>query len=320
MHSPEEDGQVSHWVLACVVMLGVYAAAGIIFSSLISLSWRAGLSQVPFRSDSLLVLRLLPGAGAALLVFSVILPAFLAYEPAHESEGAGPLLWALAALSVIALGDGIRRGWHARKSARKLLQSFAVVAEHWTADGHCVEIVDAPEPIVAVVGGWLPRIIAAERVLAICSEAEFRQVIAHEVAHLSARDNLKCLLLVACPDPLAWLPMGAALLRRWQIAVEFEADERATGSDPHRRVALASALIKVARLAIGAHGTRTLLSLAIASDDVQGRVRQLLAPVRTRMRSTIGGMAILGLLVPLAALPLHARVHHLIEYLVAFGR
>jgi hypothetical protein len=31
-------------------------------------------------------------------------------------------------------------------------------------------------------------------------------------------------------------------------------------------------------------------------------------------------MAILGLLVPLAALPLHARVHHLIECLVAFGR
>lgn len=320
MHSPQEEGQVSNWVLACVVMLGVYAAAGILFSSLISVSWRAGLGRAPFRSDNLLMLRLLPGAGAALLVFTVILPAFLAYEPAQESEGAGPLLWALAAFSLIALGDGIRRGWYASQSARKLLQSFAVVAEHRTAEGHRVEIVDSPEPIVAVIGGWRPRIIAAERVLAICSEAEFQQVIAHEVAHLSARDNLKCLLLIACPDPLAWLPIGATLLRRWQTAVEFEADERATGSDPYRRVALASALIKVARLAIGAHGARDLLSLAIAADDVPGRVRQLLARAQGRPRSTIRGIAILGLLVPLAALPLHARVHHVIEVLVAFGR
>jgi hypothetical protein len=301
-------------------MLGVYAAAGILLSSLISLGWRAGLGHALSRSDNLLLLRLLPGAGAALLVFTVVMPAFLVYEPSRESEGAGPLLWALAAFSLIALGDGIRRGWHAWKSARKLMQSFAVVAEHWTEGGHCVEIVDSTEPIVAVVGGWRPRIFAAERVLAICSEAEFQQVIAHEVAHLSARDNLKCLLLVACPDPLAWLPVGAALLRRWQTAVEFEADQRATGSDPYRRVALASALIKVARLAIGAHGTRTVLSVAIAADDVPGRVRQLLASAQTRTRSAIRGMAILGLLVPLAALPLHARVHHLIEVLVAFGR
>jgi hypothetical protein len=307
-------------MLACVVMLGVYAAAGMLFSSLISLGCLAGLGQTPSRSDNLLILRLLPGAGAALLVITVVLPAFLAYEPAQESEGAGPLLWALAAFSLIALGDGIRRGWCALKSARKLMRSFAVVAEHRTAEGHCVEIVDCHEPIVAVVGGWRPRIFAAERVLAICNEAEFQQVIAHEVAHLSARDNLKCLMLVACPDPLAWLPIGATLLRRWQTAAEFEADERATGSDPYRRVALASALIKVARLAIGAHGARTVLSLAIAADDVPGRVRRLLAPARAGMRSALGGIAILALLMPLAALPLHARVHHFIEVLVAFGR
>jgi beta-lactamase regulating signal transducer with metallopeptidase domain len=145
-------------------------------------------------------------------------------------------------------------------------------------------------------------------------------VIAHEVAHLSARDNLKCLLLVACPDPLAWLPLGATLLRRWQTAVEFEADARATGSDPHKRVALASALIKVARLAVSDHGARNVLSLAIAADDVPGRVRQLLAPAQAGMRSAFGGIAILGLLVPFAALPLYARVHHVIEFLVAFGR
>jgi Zn-dependent protease with chaperone function len=301
-------------------MLGVYAAAGILFSSVIYLSWRAGLSRAPSGSDTLLMLRLLPGAGAALLVFTVVLPAFLAYEPPQESEGAGPLLWGLAAFSLLTLGDGIRRGWSAWKSARKLLQSFAIVAEHRTAEGHRVEIVDCPAPIVAVIGGWRPRIVAAERVLAICSEAEFQQVIAHEVAHLSARDNLKCLLLVACPDPLAWLPIGATLLRRWQTAVEFEADARATGTDPYRRVALASALIKVARLAIGDHGARTVLSMPIAADDVPGRVRRLLAPAQAGMRSAFRGIAFLGLLMPLAALPLHARVQHVIEALVAFGR
>ncbi len=311
---------MNHWELTCVVMLAVYALAGTLFAGLISLLWRTRLARVPWGSATLLLLRLSPGAGAALLVFSVVLPAFLTYEPAHESEGAGPLLWALAAFSLVALGDGIRRAWHASKSARQFLQSLAVVAEHRTAEGRRIEIVDAPEPIVAVVGDWRPRIIAAQRVLAICSEAEFRQVIAHEVAHLSARDNLKCLLMVACPDPLAWLPTGAALLGRWQTAAEFEADERATGSDPYRRVALASALIKVARLALGDRRARPMLTLAIAADDVPGRVRRLLAPLQTGTRSAIRGVAILGLLVPLAALPLHARLYQVIEVLVAFGR
>ncbi len=48
------------------------------------------------------------------------------------------------------------------------------------------------------------------------------------------------------------LPLGAALMARWRSAAEFEADEGATGVDPHKRLALASALVKVAGLSAGA--------------------------------------------------------------------
>jgi Zn-dependent protease with chaperone function len=184
-----------------------------------------------------------------------------------------------------------------------------------------VGIVDVREPIVAVVGGWRPRIVASKRILFTCSSEEFSQVIAHEVAHVSARDNLKLLLLVFAPDPLAWHPAGAALQAQWRATVERDADERATGADRRKRLALASALVKVARLSAGAALPLPALSMPIAVDDVECRVRELLAPPPPAERTRrISKFAMCLSLVPLMGVPLYGAVHRFIEMLVAFGR
>jgi hypothetical protein len=306
-----------------LVMLASYAVACILASLLVAAAWHTRLLRSNFRPNELLALRLVPSGGSALVVLAIVMPAFLVYEPVRETEEIGPLVWVLAAFSLLALGDGIRRGCHAWLITRSLSRYCGFAVEPWSATrDQAVDIVDVREPIVAVIGAWHPRIVAARNVLDACSQEEFRQVIAHEVAHLSARDNLKCLLLAVSPDPLAWLPVGTALAKRWRTAAEFEADLRATGSDPRNRVALAAALVKVARLATPRARPVPALNMFVASDDVSGRVRQLLTPPPPSSDGTafVKSLAMIGLVLPVVALPLYAPLHSCIEAVVALGR
>ena len=308
-------------VLLSLVLVAVYALTSLLLSILVAVTWRAGLDRMPWRSNDFLAMRLLPTGGAALLTLTVVLPAFVIYEPVHELEEVGPFLMALVLLALATAAAGIVRGWRAGVASRALLRNCGP-GERWsTGDGHRVDLIDIPEPIVAVVGGWRPRIIAAKHVFGACSPEEFREVLAHEAAHVSSRDTLKLLLLVVSPDALAWLPCGATLAARWRAAAEFEADEHATGSDPRKRVALAAALIKVARLSTGTQRTLTALSMPVALDDVEGRVRQLLSPsLRTARTTTIKSLIACASLVPLIAVPLYGLVHLFVEALVALGR
>jgi beta-lactamase regulating signal transducer with metallopeptidase domain len=189
------------------------------------------------------------------------------------------------------------------------------------SDGQTVDLIDITEPIVAVVGVWRPRIVAAKHVFRACSQKEFLQVIAHETAHVSTRDNVKLLLLLMSPDVLAWFPVGTTLAARWRAAAELEADQRAAGSDPAKRVVLASALIKVARLSGGNERQVSVLGMHVVVDDIEGRVRQLLASSAGRARTTLTRNLFLGVsLAPIVAVPHYGHVHQFIEALVSFGR
>jgi hypothetical protein len=312
---------VSFAVMLCLVLVAVYGLTSLLLSILVALTWRAGFERMRSTSNDLLAMRLLPAAGAGLLTLTVVLPAFLIYEPAHELEEVGPFLVAFVLLALVTCGAGIVRGWRVGVAVRTLLRSCGPPDRCSTGDGQRVDLIDIPEPLVAVVGGWRPRIVAAKHVLGACSPEEFREVLAHEAAHVSTRDNLKLLLLLVSPDALAWLPYGATLVARWRAAAELEADERATGSDPRKRVALASALIKVARLSTGTQSALPALSMPVALDDVEGRVRQLLSPSpRTASTNTIKTLVACASLVPLMAVPLYGLVHLFIEALVALGR
>jgi hypothetical protein len=302
-----------------LVLLAAYGLASLLLSIVVAGIWRLRLERMRATSGELLALRLLPSAGAFFLALSVVLPAFLTYEPNRAVEPVGPLLLVLALFALAAIGGGIRRGCKAWSAAAVLLRSCGP-AKRCEMAGLEIDIVDVREPMVAVVGAWHPRIVAATAVLAACDAEEFRQVIEHEAAHISARDNLKLLLLLASPDALAWLPAGDALTARWRTAVEFEADDAATGRNIRNRVALASALIKVARLSTAAKRELAVLLMPVALDDVEGRVRRLLAPATESpaTRRVSLGMAC-ALLFALAVVPLYGPIHEFLEVLVAFG-
>jgi bla regulator protein blaR1 len=307
-------------VLRVLVLLATFGLVSLLLSGLLALAWRAGLGRVSATSLDLLALRLLPSAGALLIALTVVLPAFLGFEPRREQEAAGPVLIALAALAIATLAGGVWRGWRAARAARTLLHRCRPEPLAGP-QGTPVHVLESSEPLVAVIGAWRPRIVATKAVRAACSGEEFGAVLAHEAAHLAARDNLKLLLLTAAPDALALTPFAAALAERWRAAAEYAADQRATRGNPERRLALASALIKVARLVQSRAAPQRALGMPVAMDDVQGRVRALLDPPACPLRARIlAALAAGGLLVPLLAPPRYALLHELIEQLVGLGR
>lgn len=307
--------------MLCTIPAAAYGLVNLALSIVLAVAWRARGDRASWTADELLAWRLLPAGAAALVAVTVVLPAFLIYEPNREHEPAGPLFLGLALVAAVAAGAGVARAWRACAGARALLRSCGAVGREAPTADRRIDIVDVAEPIVAVVGGWRPRILAAKGVRDACSDKEFRQVIEHEAAHVATGDNLKLLLLTASPDVLAWLPGSAAITTRWRAAAEGEADERATGADPRKRVALAAALIKVARLAGESHGPSTALSMPVAMDDVDARVRRLLSPPAAVTRKPLIRRFLIGAaLIPVMACPFYPLVHRCIEAVVAFGR
>ena len=307
-------------VTLTLVVLSSFGLANLLLSGLLALGWRLGLMARMVRADAILGLRLAPAVGAALLALTIVLPAFLRDEPPHAHDRPGALLIVSAALAVLVLVDGVRRGRRAWRAARHWAPDPAPFERSAAAPAD-VSVINVSEPVVALVGGWRQRIVAARCVEAACDSEEFCQVIAHEAAHRDARDNLKLLAVLSMPDVLAWLPAGRALTAQWRAATELEADERASGTDPRKRVALASALIKVARLTVERGRPPRTARLSGRFGGLEHRIRRLLAPSPGGARAFPGRrVASSALLVPLLAMPLYALVHRVIEVLVAFGR
>ncbi len=304
-----------------LVLLASYGLANLLISVLVALGWRMGLFRAAMQADTLLGVRWVPTMGSALLVLTVVLPAFLLYEPLHAHDKPGALLVVCAALTLAMAGDGVRRLWRSWRATAAFVRSVRPLATHSLDAGAEVTVINVGQPLVALVGGWQERIVASRSVAAACDGEEFRQVIAHETAHRQARDNLKYLMMVAMPDVLAWLPAAAALVAQWRAASELEADERASGADPHKRVALASALIKVARLSVGGAAPERLKRNRGHIEGLEVRIRRLLAPSPGSVPAFPGRRILTSaLLLPLLAMPLYAVIHRLIEVLVAFGR
>lgn len=306
-----------------LVLLSAYGLFNLLLSAIVVLAWRTGLRKHLTDADAVLGIRLLPAMGSAALVLTVVLPAFILYEPRHAHDQPGPLLVLSALFALLVLGDGVRRGLKAWRSTQALVRSAQPHLTRPASGNTEVAVINVKEPLVGVVGGLRQRIVAARCVTTACDDEEFRQVLAHEAAHMDSRDNLKLLLLLTLPDALAWSSTGSALTEQWRAATELAADERASGADARKRVALASALIKVARLSLASGRPRRASEMGAPPGGLEHRVRRLLAPspATATHRSFPARRLLTGaVLVPLLAVPLYASVHRLIEALVTFGR
>jgi hypothetical protein len=183
----------------------------------------------------------------------------------------------------------------------------------WTGLAYRVEV---EFPVVAVVGTWRPELFVADRVAAACSPVEIAVVAAHERAHVAALDNLTRAAFAATPLPAR---LSSRLEHAWAAASEEAADlaARAGGSG----VTLASALLKVAALALPAASPRPALASAlIGAGGLEPRVRRLLAPPPALGRTTwwLSVACTAGLVA--ASSSLLRQVYDIAEFVVAAGR
>jgi beta-lactamase regulating signal transducer with metallopeptidase domain len=132
--------------------------------------------------------------------------------------------------------------------------------------------------MVALVGVFAPKLIAARSVVDACSRGEIAQIVAHERGHFDARDNLKRWIMASLPDALRWTPMHRDIVDAWHYAAEDAADDAATNGDAPARVELAALLLKIVRLAPEPSWDTAIVSPFVENHGLERRVKRLLRP------------------------------------------
>ena len=326
---------MSRAMLMVVVALAAYAIVNIAGSIAASLVWRfssaAGHHAAPTtRARRLLWLRAMPTTSAIALALGVVMPTFASFEPDHASEVAGPLILALAAVAsaliAASLGIAIVTSIRTRNAARAWLRAGVALDVNPPA-GVPAYAINSLAPIVALVGVFRPKLVAARCVINACTEAELAAIVAHERGHLHSRDNLKRWLMTCVPDVLRWTPIHHEIAGAWHDAAEDAADDAATPGDAASRVDLAALLIKIARLTPEPAWPAATVSPFVEPAGLNRRVRRLLATEvkassrRPRVATFLTAGAGFTLLAALAAGPAGLEgLYAVIEAFVAFGR
>jgi hypothetical protein len=277
---------VRYGPLLAIVTLAAYAAASSGAAAFIAVAWSrnvARLAALPAITRARLILagRLGPAIVGA-LGCGVTLTAFLRHEPGAMIETPGWPLFVAAAFALILAGMSVAllivRSWRTSRFFRAAERAARPV----TLPGVTLPAwqVETAFPLVALAGVWRPRLLIARRVLEQLPDDELQVVLQHELAHARQRDNVARWLVAGLPDALGLAEPWLGLERAWHDAAEDAADDLATRNDPPARARLASALVRVARMA-GRQPHQAIPLLAFhKGESIERRVRRLIgAPV-----------------------------------------
>jgi len=235
--------------LCLAVLFLVLAGASLLCLAGLRLVMRmAGPISPRVRANLLLAARLLPVGLACIVTFGLALPAFLEFEPSSTGEGMGLRLMALAALGALALAGMAVRTVNILYATHQAQRAWREHAQKIDLQGMAVPVyrVENAASLVAVTGIFRPRIFVAHEITEALSPEELRAALAHEMAHVSSRDNLKQLLLKITRAP-RWLKALYDTDAEWTNASEIAADQEAL-AEGTSVLDLSSALIKVGRL------------------------------------------------------------------------
>lgn len=267
-----------------IVAFASFAAAGLVVGTIVPwLACRRGPAVAAERARRLARLRLLPAASGVVVALAAT-GAFLIFESRAPRESVSWIVIGFAACGAALVATSAWRWCLLSLATHRATRRWFATAERVQIDGMATPAVavDTTFPIVAVVGLFKPTLVIARSVLASCSPDELRAILAHEQSHLNRRDNLRRLAMTATPDVLAWLPASARLFAAWCEATEEAADADAARVHDDGRLHLASALVKVARLATGSAAAPAVPAAALyTGENLDSRVRQLLAPPLT---------------------------------------
>jgi hypothetical protein len=315
--------------LALVVTLASFAVAVIVARWCWRPLQRAALA--PARdgrcdANDLLFLRLAPVLTAAVIVCVLIVPAFVRFEPRGRTESAGPPILILAVVGAAIVGASLLRAFGAIQATRVLTREWLAAARPLVLPDLRLPayVVDVPYPLVAATGIVRQRLFVSSDVFNACTDAELTAILAHEAGHVRMADNLRRLIIRACPDALAPGRGERALERAWSAAAEDAADRFALGRGT-ADVDLASALVTVAR--IGSARPIGALASTFLEDEVErrvlrvlGRSRQPRPPAWIRLLRP-AGLVLLVIVISFAFAPGSlARIHQAVELGVGFLR
>jgi hypothetical protein len=234
-------------LLLTSALLGLawFAAVNIAASAIAWILARAALLRTESRASTLLAIRLLPFVASVVFVAGVFLPAHWRFEQPNRTESFGTVLTICAAIAVGLLAIGVWRActvsWHGYRLG-KMMRRSAIELGHDTYEVSGL-------PGISLAGILRPQVIVGSEARAALTPAELDVAIAHELAHRRSHDNLKRFVLFSVPDVFAWFRTARQLEERWQAETECLADDHSVMGSDHRALTLASALVKVARLA-----------------------------------------------------------------------
>ncbi|MBI1874765.1 MAG: M48 family metalloprotease [Acidobacteria bacterium] len=230
------------FIVNCVASVGALTITGVARSR--------GVAGEEWSPSALLALRLMPAAMSVFFVAALFVPAFVRLEPEGMRETLGRTGLLLAAAALAAVLRAIARVVASVARTRRVVFRWSIDATRVRLKGvHLPSyLVETEFPVMSLVGILKPRLFIARQVYQALTPSELKSAVAHELAHVRARDNVKRLVVAMSPDLVGWSPAGRRLEASWRAAAEFAADARAVGGNRRRAVTLASALVKVARL------------------------------------------------------------------------
>jgi len=303
-----------------VIALVTFLAAGAAVAAIVwVLAKRVRHIEPEARARTLFRLRLLPVLAGLVAALQGIV-SFVIFEPRTEQEVFGRVLVGLALAATALFAIGTVRLIRAAILTRRTFNGWIRNGTRIRLDGISVPsyAIDADFPIVAVVGLFQPQLVIDRSVLAACAPEELRAIFAHEQCHVERHDNLRRSLLTWLPDVLSLTGLGRALTAAWHEAAEGIADEAAGRLGPTGRLDLASALLRVARLAPPLTQPIVLPASALyRGEDLADRVRRLLNPPAPLVRDSLAGWRRVTLTASIlvgGGLALHA-VHEVVETL-----
>jgi beta-lactamase regulating signal transducer with metallopeptidase domain len=271
----------------------------------------------------LFALRLLPVGLGMLVLFALCVPSYLRLEPKASAEQVG-LLCVMAAAAGAALW--IVAGFRALSAAIGSLRFKSQCDRGGQLEAHDrVTVIETDYPLLALAGLWQPQVVVSRNVMNALSSEELSAALKHETVHRTSGDNWKRLLLRATPAVFPFSRCFAKIEHAWLRFSECAADADATQGDEQASLALASALIEVARLGTGRHVPAAVSSLVPDPCDLAERIDRLLIPRPPQSRHQIGTVVVLaatsllfaGLATAMLSPSALIAIHEVLERLIA---
>lgn len=301
----------------------VHLAVGtlvLLFTPLVSRlagSFRAGNAARIF-----FALRLLPAVGSGFVALALCVPSFLWFETEAGGEEVGWFCLTAAVLGGSVWAASIFRGIRASARSVRYIRGCQEISRRVSLphEPAPIWVIDRTEPFLILAGLFHPRLVISQGVVDSLTPEQLAAALEHERAHWTSRDNLKRLVLLLTPGLLPCFRGFDRLEKTWVRFTEWAADDLAVAGDSQLSLALAGALVRVARMGAAQPLEPLVTSLLDDTQELSARVHRLLrteAPRDFRKSWTAGACALTTLIVLAAAQPATLRtMHYLIERLI----